>query len=118
MNESAKLVKTALAEELAKEGMTLSDLEEHLRGNLNKTAGGAADMAWWTTNIPNALKSVLNIYGTSLAATGALAGTGLYAAHLMNEDSTNAKIKKDKERDQYMDASKTLQDKMTHPNVL
>jgi hypothetical protein len=118
MNDRAQLVKTALMIELAKSGKSLADFEDHLGGKLQKTAGGAADLAWWTTNIPNALKNTFNAYGASLAGVGMLAGTGLYAGHLANEDSTNQQLKKQRERDQYLEAAKSLQGKVEHPNTL
>lgn len=115
MNDRAQIVKTALMMELAKEGKTLVDFENELKGSIEKKAAG-----WFIdpSKVTDIGKGLFNAYGASLAAAGMLGGTGLYAAHLMNEDSTNQQLKKQKERDQYLEAAKSLEGKIHHPNTL
>jgi|GEM_PF-3948959 hypothetical protein len=113
MNERAQLIKTAIAQELEKSGMSLADLETELA----KTAGG-----------PNWLISPKDIVGAVPAtasfgaATAGLAGSigagGLYGGYLMNEDSNNRILKKIKERKQYLDATRALKEDMANPLTL
>ena len=115
MNERAELIKTAIMLELAKEGKTLQDLETSLA--MDKTAGNL----WQIPGIGDVVKGIqaAGTLGISSAlAGGALAGTGLYAAHLANEDSTNQQVKRMKEKQQYDEARRALIEKMQYPTTM
>lgn len=111
MNERAEMIKTAIQLELAKEGKTLQDLEASLQKS------GAASLtnlgSWW-----DIIKSLGGVGLASGLALGAAGGTGVYAAHLANEDTTNQHLKKLKARQQYMEAEQSLKERMQNPTIM
>ena len=114
MNERALMIKTALRAELIKEGKTLQDLEEHLAG-LSKVANPIVDAAaggWLTTKLGPAVRSLLNLYGSSALLAGGIGGTALYGIHAANESSDLKKMKALQEAQQYTEATKALQENM------
>ena len=116
MNERAQLIKTAISQELEKAGMTLADLEQEL----TKSAGDKGGLNLLIS--PEKLLSVIPALGNLGAATGgaaaAVGGGGMYGAYLMNEDSNNKILKKMKERQQYLNATRSLKEDMANPLTL
>lgn len=108
INERAQLIKTAIAEELAKEGMSLADLEQALEKN---AAGTLFDISK-VMEIPSMF---WNIGGGSALGAGIAAGTGAYGMYRMNEDSNNKIMKKLQERQQYIKATNQLKADMENP---
>jgi hypothetical protein len=109
----AELIKEAISAELAKEGKTLLDLERAL----SKEAGGGG-LFFSPESFTNVGKGLLNLYGASALAVGALGGTGAYMGLRANEDSTNQQLKKIREKQQYEEATRSLIEHIKNPSTL
>jgi hypothetical protein len=112
MNKQAQQIKTALMVELSKQGKTLQDFEQELSSDLNeKRANKLTDMI-------NGAGSATQLAGGSALLLGALGGGLGYAGYLANEDSTDLKLKKLREQQQYLEAARLLQAKMQNPQIV
>jgi nucleoid DNA-binding protein len=108
MNERAQIIKTAIMMELSKEGKTLQDIETELA----KQAGmSLVDFGKFTELV----KNIGGLGISSALVAGGTVGLGAYGAYRMNEDSNEKQLKKIKEQQQYLDATKSLQQNMQHP---
>jgi hypothetical protein len=119
MNEQAQMIKTAIMLELAKEGKTLQDLENELATKgIDKVGNSLVDKLFGFDMMKSLGNTIFNLSGGTAVALGALGGTGLYSAYRGSEDSSEQQLKKIKEKIQYEEATKMLQDRMAHPDVL
>ncbi|CAK0773813.1 conserved hypothetical protein [Gammaproteobacteria bacterium] len=108
-------IKMAFAQELEKTGHTIEDLEVALKNNANiKTAGASAALA----GLAKATPGLLNLGGLVSIGTGALGGAGIYAGYKANENSNEKILKKMKERQQYIEATKALQAALQNQQAL
>ncbi len=105
-------IKLALAVELQKTGSSIEEFEVTLKNKDLEKLAAMPDI----TKILGALKEFANAGGLLAAGTGALAGTGLYAAYKGNQDSSDKVMKHMQERAQYNDATKALQEAMASNN--
>ena len=118
MTNNAALIKQALAEQLALEGKTLQDLENDLykQSSLQKTA--APGFLISLKDIGSGLGSILSGTGGAVAGIGIGAGLLGYGGYLANEDSNKKILKKLREKQQYLEAAKNLQDSLQSPTTL
>ena len=106
MNEKAASIKQALMVELSKQGHTLQDLESAM---LKHAEDGGMGIGSGVNKAVTALPSFLNLAGGSAIGLGSLLGLAGYAAYRANDDSTQKKLKKMQEAEQYNNATKALQ---------
>jgi hypothetical protein len=102
MKWTAQDIKSVLEAELVKKGSSLEEFEAQLRQRPDSVEKLAMDPL-------GVFKNLATAGGALTIGGGALAGTGLYAAYLANQNSDNKVLKKMKEQQQYEEATKSLQ---------
>lgn len=102
MTKNAEFIKAALRLELEKHGHTMEEFEQYLGKSPNqKTAIDASQVG-------DVLKGLANIYGLTAIGTGAGLGYGGYKAYQSMRDSDEQIAKKQREKQQYIDATRRL----------
>ena len=106
MNWTAQDIKSVLEDTLTKQGSSLSEFELSLKkdASLHKQAVDPLSFA----------KSLFSAMGAASVGAGALTGAGLYGAYKANQDSSDKIMKKLKEKQQYEDATRSLQAAMSN----
>ena len=102
MKWTAQDIKSALATALEKKGSSLEQFESQLRqhpDSIEKTALDPVSIA----------KALFNSAGAVTLGAGALGGAGLYGAYQMSQNSDDKILKKLKEKQQYEEATRSLQ---------
>lgn len=102
MTKNAEFVKAALRVELEKRGRTMEEFEQYLKQSPNQKT------AFDVSQVGDVLKGLANIYGLTAVGTGAGLGYGGYKAYQAMRDSDDQIGKKQREKQQYEEATRRL----------